>query len=139
MSEETNNNYFSESMLYQRYLIGRTNVLYNNLEKNKIVMNKNDQIKNTGTESLPIKEILKSNDRDLRTTFELPQLEGDTQIYLGQTIVTLMRLAVENDTCYSKDMQRYFKTEIMASVLEELDISLDDIAKVYQERKNIDD
>ena len=76
---------------------------------------------------------------DLRSTIELPKLEGDTQIYLGQTIGTLMRLSVENDICYSKEMQHCFKVEIMASVLEELNVSLDDIAKVYQERKIIEE
>lgn len=74
-----------------------------------------------------------------RSTIELPTLEGDTQIYLGQTIVSLVRLNIENDTCYSKDMQHGFKVELMASILEELKISIDDIARVYQERKIVED
>lgn len=64
----------------------------------------------------------------------LPILEGDTQVYLGQTIVAIIRLHLENDFTYSKDMQHGFKTELMASILEELNISIDDIAKVHQER-----
>lgn len=75
-----------------------------------------------------------SNSTELRSTIKLPELEGDTQIFLGQTIVTLIRLNIENDECYSKDQQHYFKAELMASVLEELNISLDDIAKIYNER-----
>lgn len=88
---------------------------------------------------LSIEDKTSSKANDMRTTIELPSLEGDTQIYLGQTIVTLMRLSIENDNCYSKEMQRGFKAEILASILEELDVSLDDIAKVYQERKIIEE
>ncbi|MEG0108333.1 MAG: hypothetical protein RSO15_14940 [Bacteroides sp.] len=76
---------------------------------------------------------------ETRMTIELPSLEGDTQIYLGQTIVSLIRLNIENDDCYSLDMQHGFKVELMASVLEELNVSIDDIAKVYQERKIVED
>ena len=73
------------------------------------------------------------------TTIELPTLEGDTQVYLGQTIVAIIRLNIENDIVYSKEMQHGFKTELMASILEELNISLDDIAKVYQDRDTVED
>lgn len=70
-----------------------------------------------------------------QTTFKLPSLEGDTQVWLGQMIVSIIRLNIENDTIYSPQMQKYFKTELMASVLEELGITTDDLQNVYQSRK----
>lgn len=76
---------------------------------------------------------------EVRSTINLPTLEGDTQIYLGQTIVAIIRLNIENDCVYSSKMQHGFKVELMASVLAELNISLDDIAKVYQDRKVIEE
>lgn len=102
-------------------------------------MSKNGIMKKEASGLLSIEDKTSSKANDMRTTIELPSLEGDTQIYLGQTIVTLMRLSIENDNCYSKEMQRGFKAEILASILEELDVSLDDIAKVYQERKIIEE
>lgn len=68
------------------------------------------------------------------STIKLPTLEGDTQIYLGQTIVTLIRIAIENKQCYSKKTQHYFKIELMASILEELNISTAEIEKAYRNR-----
>lgn len=76
---------------------------------------------------------------DTRSVIELPSLEGDTQIYLGQTILTMIRLNLENDDCYSKELQHQFKTELFASLLEELNISIDDIALIYKERNTITD
>ncbi|MDU8957479.1 MAG: hypothetical protein E7G31_14640 [Bacteroides sp.] len=70
-----------------------------------------------------------------QTTFKLPRLEGDTQVWLGQMIVSIIRLNIENDTFYSPQMQKGFKTELMASIIEELGISTDDLQKVYQSRK----
>lgn len=102
-------------------------------------MSKNNLVKKDGISTLSNKNKIEPQACDLRSTIELPRLEGDTQIYLGQTIVTLMRLSVENDICYSKEMQHCFKVEIMASVLEELNVSLDDIAEVYQERKIVEE
>lgn len=76
---------------------------------------------------------------EVRSTINLPTLEGDTQIYLGQTIVAIIRLNIENDCVYTSKMQHGFKVELMASVLAELNISIDDIAKVYQDRKVIEE
>lgn len=70
-----------------------------------------------------------------QTTFKLPRLEGDTQVWLGQMIVSIIRLNIENDTFYSPQMQKGFKTELMASIIEELGITTDDLQKVYQSRK----
>jgi len=72
-----------------------------------------------------IKEIQKKNDS--KTLIKFPVLEGDSQIYLGQTIVTLVRMGIENNIAYSDETQHRFKVELMASVLSELDVSLDDL------------
>lgn len=74
-----------------------------------------------------------------KSTIELPSLEGDTQIYLGQTIVTLVRLAIENDDCYSTKMQHEFKVDLMASILEELNVSTSEIENVYRERAEVEE
>ncbi len=47
-------------------------------------------------------EIQKKNDS--KTLIKFPVLEGDSQIYLGQTIVTLVRMGIENNIAYSKIM-----------------------------------
>lgn len=70
-----------------------------------------------------------------KTLIKFPVLEGDSQIYLGQTIVTLVRIGIENNDTYSDEMQHRFKVELMASVLSELDVSLDDLKKEYEARK----
>lgn len=69
-----------------------------------------------------------------KTLIKFPVLEGDSQIYLGQTIVTLVRMGIENNNIYSDDTQHRFKVELMASVLPELDVSLDDLQKEYEIR-----
>lgn len=78
-------------------------------------------------------EIQKKNDS--KTLIKFPVLEGDSQIYLGQTIVTLVRMGIENNIAYSDETQHRFKVELMASVLSELDVTLDDLKKnMMQER-----
>ena len=49
-------------------------------------------------------------------------------------IVSIIRLNIENDTIYSPQMQKGFKTELMASIVEELGITIDDLQRVYQSR-----
>ena len=49
-----------------------------------------------------------------------------------QTIFKLPCL--EGDTIYSPQMQKGFKTELMASIVEELGITIDDLQRVYQSR-----
>lgn len=48
-------------------------------------------------EALTFKDKYASNSTETKSTIKLPELEGDTQIFLGQTIVTLIRLNIEND------------------------------------------
>lgn len=79
-------------------------------------------------------EIQKKNNS--KTLIKFPVLEGDSQIYLGQTIVTLVRMGIENNNTYSDEIQHRFKVELMASVLSELDVTLDDLKKEYDARKN---
>lgn len=49
-------------------------------------------------------------------------------------IVSIIRLNIENNTIYSPQMQKGFKTELMAGVIEELGITIDNLQKVYQSR-----
>lgn len=84
---------------------------------------------------MSIKEIQKKNDS--KTLIKFPVLEGDSQIYLGQTIVTLVRMGIENNIAYSDETQHRFKVELMASVLSELEVSLDDLKKEYDARKDV--
>lgn len=69
-----------------------------------------------------------------KTLIKFPVLEGDSQIYLGQTIVTLVRMGIENNIAYSDEIQHRFEVELMASVLSELDVTLDDLKKEYDAR-----
>lgn len=71
-----------------------------------------------------------------KTLIKFPVLEGDCQIYLGQTLVTLVRMGIENNNTYSDETQHRFKVELMASVLLELDVSLDDLKKEYGARSS---
>ncbi len=77
-------------------------------------------------------EIQKKNNS--KTLIKFPVLEGDSQIYLGQTIVTLVRMGIENNNTYSDETQHRFEVELMASVLSELDVTLDDLKKEYEIR-----
>lgn len=72
-----------------------------------------------------------------KTLIKFPVLEGDSLIYLGQTIVTLVRMGIENNNTYSDETQHRFKVELMASVLSELEVSLDDLKKEYDARKDV--
>lgn len=44
-----------------------------------------------------------------------------------------------NDNYYPLGMQHQFKVELMASVLKELNIKIDEIARVYEVRNMIED
>ncbi|MGL4805990.1 MAG: hypothetical protein ACRC26_06550 [Bacteroidales bacterium] len=83
--------------------------------------------------SYPVRPNKKANNQEV-STIDLPKIEGDIKICLGQTIVTLIRIAIENNQCYSKKVQHYFKVELMTSILEELNISTSEIEEVYRNR-----
>lgn len=78
-------------------------------------------------------EIQKKNNS--KTLIKFPVLDGDSQIYLGQTIVTLVRIGIENNNTYSDETQHRFKVELMASVLAELNVSIEDLKREYESRK----
>ena len=82
------------------------------------------------------KEIQKIDNSTTKTFIKFPVLEGDSQIYLGQAIVTLVRIGIENNDTYSDEIQHRFKVELMASVLGELNVSLEDLRKEYEARKS---
>ena len=47
-----------------------------------------------------------------KTLIKFPVLEGDSEIYLGQTIVTLVRMGIENNNTYSDETQHRFKVGV---------------------------
>lgn len=63
-------------------------------------------------------EIQKKNNS--KKLIKFPVLEGDSQIYLGQTIVTLVRMGIENNNTYSDEIQHRFKVELMAMYCQNL-------------------
>lgn len=65
-----------------------------------------------------------------RTVIQLPELEGDTQIWVGQAILMLIRLANNNNFTYNEKMQHEFNVELMNSLLEELDITTAEIERL---------
>lgn len=56
-------------------------------------------------------EIQKKNNS--KTLIKFPILEGDSQIYLGQTIVTLVRIGIENNNTYSDETDTVLNNEFM--------------------------
>ena len=80
--------------------------------------------------NLSTKSEFNSNER---FAVKLPILEGDHQIYLGQMFVTMLRL--NRSLAYTDDQNKQFDIELVASVIEELDINLEDIAKELENRK----
>lgn len=46
-------------------------------------------------------------------------------------------MGIENNIAYSDETQHRFKVELMASVLSELEVSLDDLKKEYDARKDV--
>ena len=99
----------------------------------------NKQNKEIGNSSPSLIESMNNKGGFERSIIKQPELEGDTEIWLGQTIVGLIRLNMENDTCYTPSLQHVFKCELMASILEELNITVEDIQNIYDARKSIDE
>ena len=84
---------------------------------------------------LPIRN---NSQKSTKAIIKFPELEGDSYIYLGQAIVTLIRMGLENNVEYSLETQHRFKVELMASVLTELNVSLDDLKREYESRNSKD-
>ena len=73
-----------------------------------------------------------------KSIIKMPEMNGDTQIYLGQAILMLIRMGIDNTFTYSDKNKHFFKVELMSSILEELDITPEEIIE-YRETNNEDD
>lgn len=62
-----------------------------------------------------------------RTIIQMPQLDGDSQIWVGQAVMMLIRMAHENNLTYSDELKHCFNVELMSSILEELGVTPQEI------------
>ena len=68
-----------------------------------------------------------SKDYKNKTIIKLPTLIGDTQIWVGQAVMMMIRMAFDNNLEYSDKQKHSFKVEFMDSILKELDITPEEI------------
>ena len=68
-----------------------------------------------------------SKDCKNKTIIKLPTLIGDTQIWVGQAVMMMIRMAFDNNLEYSDKQKHSFKVEFMDSILKELDITPEEI------------
>ncbi len=64
--------------------------------------------------------------------FQLKQLDGDKQIYLGRSILALM--ALNKSPAYTEQQNKSFDIDLLASLIIELGISKEEIYDAIQER-----
>ncbi|HAY3555743.1 MULTISPECIES: hypothetical protein [Elizabethkingia] len=74
----------------------------------------------------------KQNFKD-QVFFKLTELDGDQCIWLGQSILAL--IAVNKSPEYSEEMNKGFIKDLFASLIQELDITPEDLRKVIDQRK----
>ncbi len=60
----------------------------------------------------------------------MPELNGDIQIWAGQTVMMLLRMGIENNLDYSDRMKHQFTVDIMDSILAELNVTPEEIIKL---------
>lgn len=65
--------------------------------------------------------------------FKLKQLDGDTQIYLGQSILAL--IALNRSPAYSEKQHKSFTIDLFVSLIEELNITPEELRKEVDVRK----
>lgn len=70
---------------------------------------------------------------DSNTFFKLRQLDGDQQIYLGQSILAL--IALNRSPAYSEKQHKSFAIDLFASLIEELNITPEELRKELDNRK----
>ena len=78
--------------------------------------------------SLAIKKV-QTKEGLSKSIIKMPEMNGDTQIWLGQAVLMLIRMGIDNTFTYSDGNKHFFKTELMSSILEELDITPEEIIK----------
>ncbi|MDV3898799.1 hypothetical protein CMU05_14585 [Elizabethkingia anophelis] len=65
--------------------------------------------------------------------FKLTELEDDKVILLGQSILAL--IAINKSPAYSEEMNKGFIENLFASLIQELDITPEDLRRVIDQRK----
>lgn len=65
----------------------------------------------------------------------MPELNGDTQIWAGQAALMLLRMGIENNLTYSAKLKHSFMVELLSSMLDELRITPEEIIR-YRESEN---
>ncbi|MCP1251494.1 hypothetical protein NK212_06480 [Elizabethkingia sp. S0634] len=65
--------------------------------------------------------------------FKLTELDGDQGIWLGQSILVL--IAINKSPAYSEEMNKGFIEDLFASLIQELDITPEDLRRVIDQRK----
>ena len=65
--------------------------------------------------------------------FRLTELDGDQGIWLGQSILAL--IAINKSPAYSEEMNKGFIEDLFASLIQELDITPEDLRRVMDQRK----
>lgn len=66
--------------------------------------------------------------------FNLKELHGDQSIYLGQSILAL--IALNQSPAYSDEMNHGFIVELFASLIEELNITPEELQNELDNRKS---
>ncbi|OPB93721.1 hypothetical protein BAS10_13020 [Elizabethkingia meningoseptica] len=65
--------------------------------------------------------------------FKLTELDGDQGIWLGQSILAL--IAINKSPAYSEEMNHGFIEDLFASLIQELNITPEDLRRVIDQRK----
>jgi len=65
------------------------------------------------------------NQSQTRTVFKLPSINGDQQIYLGQSIIALVGLNQSGE--YSEELNKTFLKEMFADILRHFNISIEEL------------
>ncbi|HCD9235893.1 TPA: hypothetical protein NEG48_002905 [Elizabethkingia anophelis] len=74
----------------------------------------------------------KQNFKD-QVFFKLTELDGDKSIWLGQSILAL--ISINKSPAYTEEMNKGFVKDLFASLIQELNITPEDLRRVIDQRK----
>lgn len=66
----------------------------------------------------------------------MPELNGDTQIWAGQAALMLLRMGIENNLTYSAKLKHTFMVELLSSMLDELHVTPEEIIRYRESEDN---
>ena len=66
----------------------------------------------------------------------MPELNGDTQIWAGQAALMLLRMGIENNLAYSPELKHSFMVELLSSMLDELRVTPEEIIRYRESEDN---